>query len=133
MSRRPGNLVANQDPGQERAKEGVGHRCQQGRLEGQAVGGQRARGCRQPPEVSPGKAQGATDQRGQRNEDDGAQVKEREAHREAKAGQRVELLVRHAAVTFLPYGRAGINSPSASDSMPMQGHRVAAFRIIGGC
>ena len=99
-----GKLVAHQHPGQQRAEDGVGDRGNERGAKGQPVGRQGAIRGGQVPEVRPGKFARAQDQAAKWDQHDRAQVKEREAHRQAEAGQRIEPFLCHVRGVLEAFG-----------------------------
>src|SRR5581483_5957248 len=90
-------FVTHQYPGKQRPENRIYQRGKQGGPERQLVSRQRPGIRCQPPEIMPGKLKGFEEKRSDGNEHERAEVKQRVAHRQPKAGQRVEFFFGHAS------------------------------------
>jgi len=74
--------------------------------EGEPVGGERARGGGEVPEIGPGQVQDAEEQAGEGQEHDHAEIEQRVTHRQPEAGQDIDSFFHH------PIGRWKGTAPS---------------------
>ena len=124
-------FVTRQDPREQRAENRIGARRNERRAEGKSVGRQSALGCGQMPEIPPRNFQRFEDDTSERNEHNHAQIKKREAHRQAEAWQYVKLFLRHAWPGIrAPNVSAAAEVPKCLSSRACSHHAATAVHLL---
>ena len=126
-----GEAVADQDPGDDQAEQGVDRGRGERRAEAHPEGGEHARRGERRPDLGPG-ARGLDDQGGQRDQHDQPEVGEGEAERQPEPGQDARLLQARRAHDARPTGVVDLVEHAAVGEVGFLRLLPAAEHLVDG-